>query len=421
MGRGRGGGIPRQDRRDLPLGPHRRPLGLRVPAPTGASSPRPRPRRTRASGGRRRSRWTARSTTRSCWTTPRRWVARFASRRAVRDRRAGGRPGDGPAPGRRRRRCEARWLRRRVGPRGHPAPRDGGRGRLPHLAPEHRDLGLLAERRMGGQRRRRRDAHPGHFSLGYGWIWFIPLGPTRTSHRPRSCPPSTTRPGRNGPRSSTRRPSRADPMIARLTRNAPARGQALSTTKDWSLRRRTAHRARTGFSRARARASPTRSSPPGMTPRPHGRAATSPTAILALERGDYDPTWLARVVRRRATARQIRPAHPVRRLLVHRQRRASPTSRTRRRSPPDAGLSLSPDEAWRWLGTGGFIERGRGTDVGLYGLFFTKRIIASFTGADARYEVVGKSHFRLDLEGAAQGLDRRAHERPHRPPEDVPA
>ncbi len=54
-----------------------------------------------------------------------------------------------------------------------------GRTRSPHQASQHRDLGLLAnaewaESVEGG-------TYVQVLSIGHGWLWFIPVGPTRTS------------------------------------------------------------------------------------------------------------------------------------------------------------------------------------------------------------------------------------------------
>jgi hypothetical protein len=84
----------------------------------------------------------------------------------------------------------------------------------------------------------------------------------------------------------------------------------------------------------------------------------------------------------------------------------------------DAGLNMTSDEAWRWFGTGGFIDHDTsGADVAGYALYATKHITANFVDGEADYHLFGKTHFQINLEGAtetsgANAIGGRIHRHP---------
>jgi hypothetical protein len=123
-------------------------------------------------------------------------------------------------------------------------------------------------------------------------------------------------------------------------------------------------------------------------------------AILAAERGDYEQNWLARwydETQRKAIYQHIRFADfwygangCFTDLIDYTAEIAT-----------DAGLSLSPNEAWQWLGTGGFVDHNTvGSGFGGYSLRLAKQISANFLGTEARYLAGGMNVFHLNLEGA---------------------
>jgi hypothetical protein len=66
----------------------------------------------------------------------------------------------------------------------------------------------------------------------------------------------------------------------------------------------------------------------------------------------------------------------------------------------DAGLTMTSEEAWRWLGQGGFINQNCSVEFGACGVHLAKQIVASFTNGDQPYGHIGMSHFVLNLDGA---------------------
>ena len=232
-------------------------------------------------------------------------------------------------------------------------------------------------------------------SLPYGWIWFIPLGPERTSIG-LVVPAQYYKDSGKKPEELYLDAMSADPVITHLTRKA-SREMKLSTTKDWSfIAERLAGDNWFLAGESAGFADPILSA--GMT-LAHVGGRDVAYAILALERKDHDPEWLRNYYSstHRAQVRQhIRFAD----FWYTSNGVFSDLRDFAREMAADAGLTMTSEEAWRWLGQGGFIERNSGTDIGLYGLFFTKEIIASFTGDAVHYQIVGKTHFVADLEGA---------------------
>ena len=121
--------------------------------------------------------------------------------------------------------------------------------------------------------------------------------------------------------------------------------------------------------------------------------------ILELERKELDPEWLRDhyCINHRAQIRQhVRFAdfwYTANGVFSDLQDHAQVIA-------AEAGLSLTAADAWRWLGQGGFIEHTSGTNLGGCGLLVAKEIVGAFTGEAAPYVIVGKTHFRTDLEGA---------------------
>jgi hypothetical protein len=68
----------------------------------------------------------------------------------------------------------------------------------------------------------------------------------------------------------------------------------------------------------------------------------------------------------------------------------------------EVGLELTSDEAWRWFGTGGFIDHdSTGSDVAGFALYAAKNITKQFLDEEkVDYRIFGQTHFQLDLEGA---------------------
>jgi flavin-dependent dehydrogenase len=227
-----------------------------------------------------------------------------------------------------------------------------------------------------------------------GWLWFIPLGATRTSIG-LVIPAQYYKDQKKRPEEIYYEALKADKIVSKLTENATAE-EKVYTTKDWSYvaQRLTGENwflagECAGF------ADPILSAGMSLA---HAGAREIAYAILAMERGDYEPEWLKSqyCLNHRGHIRQhIRFAD-----YWYTARGVFPDLREHAKTiAEDAGLDMTAEQAWQWLGQGGFIDSSGSTDIGFFGALGTKALISSFTGEDAYYEIEGKTHFRLDLEG----------------------
>lgn len=232
-------------------------------------------------------------------------------------------------------------------------------------------------------------------SLPYGWLWFIPVGPDRTSLG-LVVPASYYKESGKKPAELYREAVTSDPIVSHLLRNATSEGQVL-TTNDWSF----VSERLTGenwflVGECAGFADPILSAGLSLT---HIGARDVAYAILALDRKEYEPEWLKGYYD--TTHRyQIRQHMRFADFWYSLNGVFSDLKDEAQRIALDAGLEMSSDRAWQWLGQGGFIERHGGTSVGGYGLVLAKQIISSFIGDTTHYEVVGKTHFKINLEGA---------------------
>ncbi len=228
-----------------------------------------------------------------------------------------------------------------------------------------------------------------------GWIWFIPLGETRTSIG-LVIPASYYKESGKRPEELYYEAMNTDKIVSILTRKATCEDK-VRTTKDWSYvcERLTGENwflagECAGF------ADPILSAGMSLA---HAGAREVAYAILALDGAEYEPEWIKSqyCINHRGHIRQhIRFAD-----YWYTARGVFPDLREHARTiAGDAGFEMTPEEAWQWLGQGGFIDSAGGTDIGFFGSLATKKLISSFTGGEIYYEIEGKTHFRLDLEDA---------------------
>jgi flavin-dependent dehydrogenase len=233
-------------------------------------------------------------------------------------------------------------------------------------------------------------------SLGYGWLWFIPLGPTRTSIG-LVVPAAYYISSGLRPESLYEKAISDEPLVEKLTTRA-TRENKLSSTRDWSF---VADRM-TGpnwflVGESAGFADPILSAGLSLA---HIGARDVAYAILATMRGDYEQQWLTNWYEektRKAISQHIRFAD----FWYSSNGCFTDLIDYTAEIAHDAGLSLLPDEAWQWLGTGGFVDHNTvGAGFGGYSLRLAKQISGSFLGTGPRYLAGGKNHFQLNLEGA---------------------
>jgi len=233
-------------------------------------------------------------------------------------------------------------------------------------------------------------------SLDYGWIWFIPLGPTRTSIGLILPADYYRRSGRR-PQDLYEEAVRNDPVVSRLIQNARSEG-ALATTKDWSfVADRLAGDNWWLAGESAGFADPILAA--GMT-LAHWSAREAAYTILELNRGEHDGGWLkARYqdLQRRRLRQHIQFAD----FWYSANGNFEDLKDYTRQIAQEAGLDLDPDAAFQWLGTGGFInERLGATAAGTVDIRALRGLCRTLTDRAPRSLIADAGSFRLDLEGA---------------------
>ncbi|AIE85064.1 NAD(P)/FAD-dependent oxidoreductase [Fimbriimonas ginsengisoli] len=232
-------------------------------------------------------------------------------------------------------------------------------------------------------------------SVGYGWLWFIPLSPTRTSLG-LVCPADYYKKSGMRPEELYMKAIQDEPRIRGLTRNGSREGQ-LSTTKDWSF---VAERL-TGenwflVGEAAGFADPILSAGLSLT---HASAREAAYTIMEMDRGS-GKKWLRAEYdgrNRRRVLQHIKFADYWYTANAH----FSDLKEYTREIARDAGLELDAEKAFQWLGTGGFIEED--LNVGGFGTVSFNalhQISRRLSDKPAIPATAGFNGFVLDLAGA---------------------
>ena len=192
-------------------------------------------------------------------------------------------------------------------------------------------------------------------SLGYGWIWFIPLGPTRTSIGFITSAEYFKKSGKSTQEIYLEAIEK-EPLISQLTKNAKREGR-LEATKDWSF---VADRLygenwllagdACGF------ADPILAA--GLTLAQVGARRVAYT-LLESFREIEDPEWLKAQynrIQRRNTQNHIRFAD----YWYSANEHFTELKEYCTEIAKDSGLTLDADAAFQWLGTGGFADELNG-------------------------------------------------------------
>lgn len=233
-------------------------------------------------------------------------------------------------------------------------------------------------------------------SLPHGWLWFIPMSPTSTSLG-FVCPAEHYRQSGKSPEAIYHDAVRAEPSIAALIKNATPRGR-VESTKDWSfVTQRLAGENWMLMGEAAGFADPILSA--GMT-LAHSSAREAAHVILEAARGEVDPVWLRNWYdekNRLNISQHIRFAqywYAANSCFTDLQQHCAQIAR-------EAGLRLSPGEAWRWLAQGGFTNTAASVvQFGSFDLASAKVLVEKFVGGEASFTIEKYNVFRLNLLGA---------------------
>lgn len=238
-------------------------------------------------------------------------------------------------------------------------------------------------------------------SLPYGWIWFIPLGPTRTSIG-LICPSEYYKQSGKTPEELYLKALDEQDTVKQLTANAEREGP-IQSCKDWS------HLADTLVGEnwflcgeAAGFADPILAAGMSLA---HSSAREAAYTILELDRGELDADWLRdRYNERNRTniAQHIRFAqywYSANGCFTDLKDHCSDIAK-------EAGLNLSPNQAWRWLSQGGFTTESLGLPTfGSFDIASAKQVLELFDQHERDCELLCNGHnvFKLNLHGAARG------------------
>lgn len=236
-------------------------------------------------------------------------------------------------------------------------------------------------------------------SLPFGWIWFIPLGPTRASVG-LICLSEHYKSTGKTPRELYDEALAMEPEISELLKDAKSDlgGKSVHTTKNWShLADRIVGENWWLCGEAAGFADPILAA--GMT-LAHGSARDVAYSILELERDEKDAAWVRRRYdeKNRNNIRQhIRFAqywYAANGCFTDLQDHCAFIAK-------DAGLRLNPKDAWRWLAQGGFATEFVGrASLGSFDLNSGRHIVDRFLGGEQGMKIAEHNVFKLNLRGA---------------------
>ena len=231
-------------------------------------------------------------------------------------------------------------------------------------------------------------------SLGWGWLWFIPVGKTRTSIG-LVTPTEYLKQSGKKLEELYEIAVKAEPLIAKLTANAH-REDRITTTRDWSFysdRFSGENWFLAGDSAGFA--DPILSA--GLTLAQSG-ARRAAFTILELRKGEKNPEWLHREY---DNTYRFQVGHHIRFADYWYSANAVFTDLRENCSKiaADAGLNLDPHEAFRWLSTGGF---ARDVTPGVaraatWNLGSVKHTIDRFSDGGSSWGITANNVFHLNF------------------------
>lgn len=233
-------------------------------------------------------------------------------------------------------------------------------------------------------------------SIGSGWIWYIPLGPTRTSIG-FICPAAYYKEQTKTPKELYDWALSQEPLIADLTKNA-SRHNEVRSTRDWSyvadrlygenwfLVGETA-----GF------ADPILAAGLTLT---HTGARELAYTLIALKQGTHEAKWLCDHYEQNQIQR-VRQHIRFADFWYVGNGIFTDLQEFTREIASDAGLQLNATEAFRWLGTGGFTHDNLG-QVGIGGLDLAgaRQVAQILYDADHPWTIDRLNYYKLNLDGS---------------------
>lgn len=234
-------------------------------------------------------------------------------------------------------------------------------------------------------------------SVGYGWIWFIPIGETRTS-----CglvvPAEYFKSTGKKPEDLYMEAIMSEPRIAGFLKPA-TRENRFTTTKDWSFLSERLHGENWFLcGEAAGFADPILSAGLSLA---HTGARQLAYILIDEDRGTKnDHEWLKQFyddTQRTRIRQHIRFAD----FWYTTNKHFTELKENVSKIASDVGLILDANEAFQWIGTGGFMnDNFLIPQVGEYNISALKQISQMFTGKAVDWAIGKNNIFRLNLEGA---------------------
>lgn len=233
-------------------------------------------------------------------------------------------------------------------------------------------------------------------SVGYGWIWFIPIGETRTS-----CglvvPAEYFKQSGMTAEEMFLKAIAEEPRIAKFLKPA-TREHKFQTTKDWSfLSERLTGENWALCGEAAGFADPILSAGLSLA---HTGARQLAYILIDMDRGTHDAQWLRQFyddTQRTRIRQHIRFAD----FWYTKNKHFTELKENVSKIAADVGLQLDANDAFQWIGTGGFANDNYFIpQVGEYNVSALKWISQAFTGSPVEWAVAKNNVFRIRMEGA---------------------
>jgi len=232
-------------------------------------------------------------------------------------------------------------------------------------------------------------------SLTYGWLWFIPLGPTRTSIGFVVPVEYFKRLGKR-PAEIYRQALEEEQAIAALLKDASSEGR-LETTKDWSfLAEKQVGDNWFLVGESAGFADPILSAGVSMAQIGAQQAAYT---ILELDRKTLEPDWLKEEFGKRQKRRISTHISFADYWYVANAQFSDLKVFTAELAKAN-GLDLTPDKAWRWLAQGGFIDEDLTVGAGGFNLLSIRSSTDFLTDLATDSPLEENNVLKLDLAGA---------------------
>lgn len=232
-------------------------------------------------------------------------------------------------------------------------------------------------------------------SIGYGWIWFIPLGPTRTSVG-LIVPAAYLKESGKKPAELYAEALQNDERVRGLMENASSEGK-LSTTRDWSfLAERHAGENWFLVGESGGFADPILAAGLTMT---HAAGRECAYTLLEMQKPKAKVDWLRSQYNQRQAGRirnHIRFAdywYSANGVFTELKEHTSEIAK-------EAGLDLAPDRAWQWLAQGGFIGEDLSIGTGTFTLNGVRALKDVLAETEMPSPLSTNNWFELDLRGS---------------------